>query len=262
MAAVNQAHQPHAPRASKQRLDDLLVGRGLAETRERAQALVAAGLIEVDGGAATSAAALITAASEVRVVGKDHPWASRAGLKLAAALDHFGVDVRERVALDAGASTGGFVSVLIERGARRVYAVDVGHGQLIADVANDPRVVVMDRTNLRHLTELPGESPSVVTLDLSFISLRAVMPAVARLAPGAEVVALFKPQFELPRDAVGKGGVVTDGARVRAEIDAFVAWAGGEYAATFHAEPLASPVRGAKSGNQEWLLHFTLGDGV
>ncbi len=245
---------------ARRRLDDVLVGLGHAPTRERAQALIAAGLVEVGGGAAASATRLVGPGDVVRIIGRDHPWASRAGLKLDGALTAFDVDCNGRVALDAGASTGGFVSVLLSRGARLVYAVDVGNGQLLSDVARDDRVVVMDRTNLRTLESLEGPVPTLVTLDLSFISLRAVMAALVRVAAGAEVVALFKPQFELPRDAIAKGGVVREaGAGTRA-AEEFLAWIG----AAGHGTPLATPVdaavRGAK-GNQELLVHFRLNGG-
>ncbi len=243
--------------SDSERLDAVLVERGMAPTPARAQALIAAGLVEVDGARATAASQRVKGEPGIRIIGKDHPWASRGGLKLDSALETFGVDCGGRVALDAGASTGGFVSVLLHRGARLVYAVDVGRGQLLTDVSSDVRVVVMDDTNLRTLEALDGEVPSLVTLDLSFISIRAVMPALMRIAPGAEVVALFKPQFELPRDDVGRGGVVKDPEMsVRAASD-FLAWMTAENGATVHAEPVEAAVRGAK-GNQEFLVHFTL----
>jgi 23S rRNA (cytidine1920-2'-O)/16S rRNA (cytidine1409-2'-O)-methyltransferase len=240
-----------------QRLDLVLVERGLATSRERAQALVAAGMVEVDGQQARSAAQRVAEAAELRMVGKASQWASRAGEKLVAALDAFGVDCGGRVCLDAGASTGGFTDVLLTRGAARVYAVDVGHGQLLTRVASDPRVVLLDRTNLRHLETLPGEAPALVTLDLSFISLRLVLPAVARLAPGAEVVALFKPQFELGRDAVSRGGIVRDLAAAESGAVAFLQWCVSELGASDPSGPLPAPIRGTR-GNQELLVHFRL----
>ena len=236
------------------RVDLELVARGLAPSRERAQALVAAGLVEIDGVGATSADQRVAPATPIRLLGRDHPWASRGGLKLAPALDVFGIDCGGRVCLDAGASTGGFTDVLLTRGASFIYAVDVGRGQLDPRLATDPRVHVMDRTNLRSLTSLPGPRPDLVTLDLSFISLRVVMPAVVRLiAPdGADLVALFKPQFELGRAAIGKGGIVRDpDAAERAAAD-FAAWLESAFGAVTRI-PMASPVRGAK-GNLEWLV--------
>src|SRR5260221_9302911 len=202
-----------SPAQPPQRLDVALVERGLASSGERAQALIAAGLVEVAGERAASAARRVTGADAVRLLGRDHPWASRGGLKLAAALDAFAIDPGGRVALDAGASTGGFTDVLLQRRAALVYAVDVGYGQLLGRIAGDPRVRVLDRTNLRLLGELPGPAPSLVTLDLSFISLRTVLPRVAALAePDADVVALLKPQLEVGREHAGKGAIVRDDA--------------------------------------------------
>jgi 23S rRNA (cytidine1920-2'-O)/16S rRNA (cytidine1409-2'-O)-methyltransferase len=236
------------------RVDLELVARGLAPSRERAQALVAAGLVELDGVMATSADQRVEATTTIRLLGRDHPWASRGGLKLAPALDAFGVSCDGRVCLDAGASTGGFTDVLVSGGASLVYAVDVGRGQLDPRLATDPRVRVMDRTNLRSLTSLPGPAPDLVTLDLSFISLRLVMPAVVQLiAPGgADLVALFKPQFEMGREAIGKGGIVRDtGAAERAAVE-FAGWLESAFGAVAR-PPMPSPVRGAK-GNLEWLV--------
>jgi 23S rRNA (cytidine1920-2'-O)/16S rRNA (cytidine1409-2'-O)-methyltransferase len=244
MTAVSQAR----------RVDLELVARGLAPSRERAQALLAAGLVEVDGARATSADQRVGSATTIRLLGRDHPWASRGGLKLAPALDAFGVECAGRVCLDAGASTGGFTDVLLSRGASYVYAVDVGRGQLDPRLATDPRVRVMDRTNLRSLSSLPGPAPDLVTLDLSFISLRLVMPAVVRLiAPGgADLVALFKPQFELGREAIGKGGIVRDPGAAAQAATAFAVWLETEFGAA-PTDPMPSPVRGAK-GNLEWLV--------
>ena len=208
--------------AVNQRLDLALVEQGLAPSRERAQALIAAGLVLVGTERARSAAQRVGEGAELSVSGRDHPWVGRGGVKLAAALDGFGIAVTGRVALDAGASTGGFTEVLLDRGAERVYAVDVGYGQLDPRLAGDPRVVVMDRTNLRLLESLPGPAPSLVTLDLAFISLRLVLERVAALAaPGAEVVALFKPQFEVGRAEVGKGGIVRSPEAIDAALSRF-----------------------------------------
>ncbi len=242
------------PVSQARRVDLELVARGLASSRERAQALVAAGLVEVDGVRATSADQRVGATTEIRMLGRDHPWASRGGLKLAPALDAFGVTCDERVCLDAGASTGGFTDVLLSRGASLVYAIDVGRGQLDPRLANDPRVRVMDRTNLRSLASLPGPPPGLVTLDLSFISLRLVIPAVVRLvAPtGADLVALFKPQFELGREAIGKGGIVRDTAAAERGAGDFASWLESAFGAVARS-PLPSPVRGAK-GNLEFLV--------
>ncbi|HEX6492795.1 MAG TPA: TlyA family RNA methyltransferase [Candidatus Dormibacteraeota bacterium] len=232
----------------------------MAPSRERAQALIAAGLVLVGTERARSAAQRVGEGAALTVTGRDHPWVGRGGVKLTAALDGFGIDVSARVALDAGASTGGFTEVLLERGAARVYAVDVGYGQLDPRLATDPRVVVMDRTNLRLLDALPGPAPSLVTLDLSFISLRLVLERVAALsARGAEVVALFKPQFELGRDAVGRGGVVRDAEAAEAGARELLEWASARLGAA-GAGPIASPITGAK-GNREWLVHLRLPGG-
>lgn len=236
------------------RVDVELVSRGFAPSRERAQALVAAGLVELDGVRARSADQRVGATTAIRLLGRDHPWASRGGLKLAPALDAFEVACNGRVCLDAGASTGGFTDVLLSRGASLVYAIDVGRGQLDPRLATDARVRVMDRTNLRSLTSLPGPEPDLVTLDLSFISLRLVMPAVVRLiAPsGADLVALFKPQFELGREAIGKGGIVRDTDAAESAAGEFAGWLQSAFGAVARV-PMASPVRGAK-GNLEWLV--------
>ena len=245
---------------ASQRLDVALVERGLAPSRERAQALISAGMVLIGTERARSAAQRVAGGAEVAVTGRDHPWVGRGGVKLVAALDGFEVAVEGRTALDAGASTGGFTEVLLDRGAALVYAVDVGRGQLHPRLAGDPRVVVMDRTNLRLLGAVPGPAPSLVTLDLAFISLRLVLERVAALAvPGAEVVALFKPQFELGRDAVARGGVVRDPAAGEAGARELLEWARLRLDATGRG-PLASPITGAK-GNQEWLLHLRLPGG-
>jgi 23S rRNA (cytidine1920-2'-O)/16S rRNA (cytidine1409-2'-O)-methyltransferase len=241
----------------RRRLDAELVARGLAQTRTQAQALISGGLIEVDGARARTAAQVVNAGAALRVLGREHPWVSRGGVKLDAALEAFDISCMGRVALDAGASTGGFTDVLLARGARLVYAVDVGEGLLDPRLRSDPRVVVMEGTNARHLSALPGPAPDLVTLDLAFISVRLVLPAVAALvARPCDCIVLFKPQFELGRDAIARGGVVRDESRTREGIDAFVDWAATSLDAV---APASSPaaIRGAK-GNQEWVLHLRL----
>jgi 23S rRNA (cytidine1920-2'-O)/16S rRNA (cytidine1409-2'-O)-methyltransferase len=242
---------------SPSRLDVALVERGLASSRARAQAMIAAGLVEVDGRPARSAAEKTAGEAALRLVGGDSPWASRAGEKLESALDAFGILCEGRVCLDAGASTGGFTDVLLSRGAARVYAVDVGRGQLLARLAADPRVTVLDRTNLRYLVALPGPAPSLVTLDLSFISLRLVLPTVIHLAPGGHVVGWFKPQFELGRGPVPRGGVVRDMAAAEAAARDFLGWCRDELGAEVRGGPLVAAVRGTK-GNQELVFHVRL----
>ena len=240
-----------------ERLDVTLVQRALAPSRGRAQALVAAGLVEVDGARAVRVSQRVSESSAVRILGRDHPWAGRGGIKLAAALDAFAVGCDGRVCLDAGASTGGFTDVLLSRGAALVYAVDVGYGQLDARLAADSRVRVVDRTNIRVLSRLEGPVPDLVTLDLSFISLRSVLPNVTALAPGAEVIALYKPQFELGQERVGHGGVVRDSSAVGNGVRAFTAWVEAELGAASASAPVPAAIRGAK-GNQEWFVHLRL----
>jgi 23S rRNA (cytidine1920-2'-O)/16S rRNA (cytidine1409-2'-O)-methyltransferase len=191
----------------------------------------------------------------LEVKGEDHPWVSRGGLKLDHALDAFGIDAAGRIALDIGASTGGFTDVLLSRGAARVYAVDVGHGQLAWRLRQDPRVVVRERVNARHLTaaEIP-EAPEIVTCDASFIGLETVLPAALGLArPGAALVALIKPQFEVGKGRVGKGGVVRDPA-LHEEVCARIArWLGGTMGWEVKGI-VPSPILGPE-GNREFLLH-------
>jgi 23S rRNA (cytidine1920-2'-O)/16S rRNA (cytidine1409-2'-O)-methyltransferase len=239
---------------AKTRLDQLLVNRQLAPSRERARALILAGQVTVGGQSVTKAGTAVDEEAEVALAVPDHPYVGRGGVKLAHALDAFQIDVAGRQALDIGASTGGFTDVLLQRGAARVIALDVGHGQLDWTLRNDPRVVVVERFNARHLT--PADLPcpmDVVTIDVSFISLRRIFPAVRRVvAPGADIVSLVKPQFEAGRGEVGKG-VVRDPA-VRARVVDELSAAAREVGLT----PLASipsPITGA-SGNVEFLLHL------
>jgi len=239
------------------RLDLALVERALAPSRERAQSLIAAGLVEVDGQRARSAAQRVGETAALRVTGRDHPWAGRGGLKLDAAMRALGVSSAGRVCLDAGASTGGFTDVLLAGGATLVHAVDVGHGLLDPRLAGDPRVHVMDGTNLRTLAVPPDPAPDLVTLDLAFISLRAVLPNLCVLTSGAEVVALFKPQFEVGRAAVSRGGIVRDQAVVTDSVRAFLAWAAEAHGVASLSDPVPASVRGAK-GNQEWFVHVRI----
>jgi len=236
------------------RLDQLVLDKGLAPSRERAKAVVLAGLVSVNGEVVSKAGTLVDAAAEVTLEAPDHPYVGRGGLKLAHALDSFGIAVAERDALDVGASTGGFTDVLLQRGAARVVALDVGHGQLDWRLRNDPRVVVIEHFNARHLTpaDLPG-SVDIVVIDVSFISLRQILPPVATvLREGADVVALVKPQFEAGRDEVRKG-IIRDPAvhdRVLAEVTA----AGAEVGLN-RVGSTPSPITGQK-GNVEFLLHL------
>lgn len=243
----------------KLRLDQLLVRRGLAESRERAQALILAGQVDLDGHGAVKAGTMVSEHAAVTVTGPDHPWVGRGGLKLAHALDAFAIDVRGRTGLDVGASTGGFTDVLLARGATRVVAVDVGRGQLHWKLRQDPRVHVVEGVNARHLTAadvaaLDGP-PGIVTVDVSFISLALILPALLPIASAeTDLVALVKPQFEAGRRDAPKG-IVRDAAvhaRVQAEVTAKAAAIGWTRLA---ATP--SPIVGAK-GNREFLMHLRL----
>jgi 23S rRNA (cytidine1920-2'-O)/16S rRNA (cytidine1409-2'-O)-methyltransferase len=236
------------------RLDQLVVERGLASSRERARALILAGQVTVDDRPATKAGTSVDDRAAIALVTPDHPYAGRGGLKLAHALDRFHIEVRGRECLDIGASTGGFTDVLLQRGAARVVALDVGHGQLDWTLRNDPRVRVIERFNARHLTlaDLPGPI-DLATIDVSFISLRQILPAVTPvLRPGADVVALVKPQFEAGRAEVRKG-IIRDPA-VHARVLEEVAAAGAEVGLSRVAST-PSPITGQK-GNVEFLVHF------
>ena len=239
---------------TKTRLDQLVLDRGLAPSRERARALILAGQVRVNGVAATKAGTAVDADAAVDLVTPDHPYVGRGGLKLAHALDTFGIDVAGREALDIGASTGGFTDVLLQRGAVRVVALDVGHGQLDWKIRNDARVVVIEHFNARHLT--PADLPSpvhLVSIDVSFISLRQILPVLPPvLHRPADVVALVKPQFEAGREEVRKGIVRNPDvhARVLREVSAAAAAVG---LASVASTP--SPITGQK-GNVEFLLHL------
>ncbi len=198
--------------AGKLRLDALLVERGLAENRTRAQALIRAGAVFSRERRLDKPGVAVDPETEIEIRGKPHPWVSRGGVKLAGALDHFEIDPAGLVCLDVGASTGGFTDVLLTRGAARVYAVDVGRGQLDWKLRNDDRVVVLERQNARYLTDQHIPEPvGLVVCDSSFIGLRTILPTpLALTAPGAMLVALIKPQFEVGKGQVGKGGIVRD----------------------------------------------------
>lgn len=247
------------------RLDAELAARGLARSRSHAAQLIAAGLVSVDGRAVVKASAQVTETQVLDVAGDDH-YVSRAAHKLLSALDAFPIEVEGRVALDLGASTGGFTQVLRERGARPVMAVDVGHGQLSTVVASDPDVVSVEGYNVRYMTADSlasatgvAERPRIVTGDLSFISLAHVLPAIAAsAAPDAEIVLLVKPQFEAGRTAV-KGGLVTDPA-VRSDAVHGVLWAAWDVGLRT-AGIVSSPVVGTH-GNQEYVAWFSAAHGT
>jgi 23S rRNA (cytidine1920-2'-O)/16S rRNA (cytidine1409-2'-O)-methyltransferase len=240
------------------RLDALLVERGLAKSRVRARAMVLAGDVRVASAPATKAGMLVADDVALEVRQPDHPFVGRGGIKLVHALDTFAIDVGGRLALDVGASTGGFVDVLLRRGARRVVALDVGHGQLDWSLRRDPRVIVLERVNARTLTPdaLPPDARcfDVVTIDVSFISLELILPVIpALLSPRADVIALVKPQFEAGRGEVGKRGIVRDPAvheRVVAAVEA-----AADAVGLTRAGSTPSPIEGAE-GNREFFLHL------
>jgi 23S rRNA (cytidine1920-2'-O)/16S rRNA (cytidine1409-2'-O)-methyltransferase len=243
-------------RGRRPRLDALVVERGLAETRARAQAIILGGGITVDGVVTTKPGTPVSADAVVSLVSDPMPYVSRGGLKLEHGLDSFDLHIEGAVAMDVGASTGGFTDVLLKRGATRVYAIDVGYGQLAWELRNDPRVVVMERTNIRHVESLPEEIQFAV-VDVSFISLRIVLPSFSPLlAERADVVALIKPQFEAGRGQVGKGGVVRDPLvwqRVLADVLS-AASASGWSIAGLERSPILGP-----AGNVEFLVHLRRG---
>ncbi|MHB0878399.1 MAG: TlyA family RNA methyltransferase [Anaerolineae bacterium] len=234
------------------RLDVEMVARGLAQSRHRAQQLIDAGAVTVDGRPAAKASMAVHAGATIGVADAI-PYVGRGGLKLAAALAAFAVAVPGRTALDVGASTGGFTDVLLRQGAARVFAVDVGHGQLAPSLRSDPRVTSLEGTDIRELAPLPGPV-DIAVIDVSFISLRLVLPAVARhLAPAADVVALLKPQFEAGPGAVNRQGVLRDPERRLALVSEFCDWAVQQGWLPLAA--ITSPVAGGE-GNVEYLLHL------
>lgn len=249
-------------KTNKRRLDQLLVERGLAENRTRAQALIMAGVVTSETRRLDKPGLRLADDIPLTVKGPDHPWVSRGGVKLAHGLGHFSIHAKDRVCLDIGASTGGFTDVLLSAGAGKVYAVDVGHGQLAWKLSQDPRVVVLDKTNARHLSadEVP-EPVDLIVCDASFIGLETVLPAPMALAnpksqAGAHLIALIKPQFEVGKGNVGKGGIVRDPAlhqEVRGRIEKWI-----------NARPgwrvlgiTESPLTGA-DGNKEFLIGAVL----
>jgi 23S rRNA (cytidine1920-2'-O)/16S rRNA (cytidine1409-2'-O)-methyltransferase len=240
------------------RLDSLLVERGLAASRERARALILAGEVRVNGQPAGKAGMQVGNDADIALTTRDHPYVGRGGLKLAHALETFALDVTGWTALDIGASTGGFTDVLLQRGAARVVALDVGHGQLDWKIRTDPRVTVIERVNARNLTpdQLPADlrSFAIITIDVSFISLRHILPVLPPLLlPGGDVVALVKPQFEAGRAEVARGGIVHDDAVRLRVLDEVIAAAD---ALGLERRGLAeSPIAGME-GNREFLLHL------
>jgi len=239
----------------KARLDLVVVERGLAATRERARAMILAGQVTVDGQIVSKAGTPVERGAAVDLIRPDHPYVSRGGVKLAGALEVFQIGPEGRVALDVGASTGGFTDVLLQRGAARVIAVDVGHGQLDWKLRNDARVIVREGVNARALTaEAVPERVSLVTIDVAFISLRHILPSLPPfLDRPAEVVALVKPQFEAGRQLVGKHGLITDPMVHESVIEAITLAAQAIGFRRLAMTP--SPITGA-TGNQEFFLHL------
>ncbi|MBI2212426.1 MAG: TlyA family RNA methyltransferase [Acidobacteria bacterium] len=237
----------------KQRLDLVLVERGLAATRAKAQSLVMARRVTVNGIAVDKAGAGVANDDVVALVELEHPWVGRGGMKLAAALDRFAISPEGLVCADIGASTGGFTDVLLQQGAKKVYAIDVGYGQLDAKLRADARVVNREKCNARYLDASDFDDPvELVSIDVSFISLKLILPAVLELiVPRGRVIALIKPQFEVGKGEVGKGGIVRDDAIRAAAVDGIVAFA---TALGFDVEGLIeSPIKGAE-GNVEYLV--------
>jgi 23S rRNA (cytidine1920-2'-O)/16S rRNA (cytidine1409-2'-O)-methyltransferase len=238
----------------KERLDKLLVDRGLVASRERARALVMSGAVLVRGQPETKPGTMLDPAVEIALREEDHPYVSRGALKLVKGLEAFAIDPAGMTCADIGASTGGFTDVLLKRGAAKVYAIDVGYGQLAWSLRSDPRVVVLERENVRNLelAKVP-DACDLAVIDVSFISLTLVLPKAAELLRGAgkPIIALVKPQFEVGREQVGKGGVVRDEAIRRSAVDKIRAWA-AEHQLVAGAD-VESPITGP-AGNVEYLL--------
>jgi 23S rRNA (cytidine1920-2'-O)/16S rRNA (cytidine1409-2'-O)-methyltransferase len=240
-------------KSDKERLDKVLVDRGLAPSRERAKSIILAGKVLVRGQKADKVGTLVAADDEVSLLEADHPYVSRGALKLIQGLDHFGIDPAGKVAIDVGASTGGFTDVLLRRGATRVYAVDVGYGQLAWSLRSDPRVVVMERQNMRDLDcGALDPRPELAVCDASFISLTLLLPKIGEsIGPGHPAIVLVKPQFEVGKGEVGKGGVVREESKRRGAVDKVKAFA--EAAGWTVLGDVVSPIEGP-AGNVEYLL--------
>ena len=238
----------------KPRLDRMLVDRGIVESRERAQALILAGQVLVNGQKVVKSGAPVPSDADVRILGERMPYVSRGGLKLEAALREYAIDVAGATALDVGASTGGFTDCLLQHGAAKVYAVDVGYGQMAWKVRQDPRVIVIERVNIREMdASLVPEPVDIAVIDVSFISLEKVLPAIMPfLNPNSRVVALVKPQFEAGKGQVGKGGIVRDESVRAAAVDKVRAAV--EKAGLDVRSVIPSPITG-QDGNVEYLLY-------
>lgn len=242
---------PSSP-MKKQRLDVVLVERGLVETRSKAQSLIMARRVLVNEQFVDKAGATVAADDEVRVAELEHPWVGRGGMKLAHAVQQFGIELTGKICADIGASTGGFTDVMLKNGAAKVYAIDVGYGQLDVSLRNDPRVVNREKLNARYLQpESFDDQIDFVSIDVSFISLKLILPAVVKFLRG-ELVALIKPQFEVGKHDVGKGGIVRDDAKRAEAVQSVVEFARAE---GFEVKGvIESPIKGAE-GNIEYLMH-------
>jgi 23S rRNA (cytidine1920-2'-O)/16S rRNA (cytidine1409-2'-O)-methyltransferase len=240
-------------KVNKIRIDRLLVERGLVDSREKAQAIIFAGQILADGRKLDKAGALVPENADIRILGNLLPYVSRGGLKLEAALEEFAVAVEGKTALDVGASTGGFTDCLLQHGAGKVYAVDVGYGQIAWKIRQDPRVVTIERTNIRTMGQsLIREPIDIAVIDVSFISLEKVIPPIlGYLKPQSELIALIKPQFEVGKEAVGKGGIVRSEAAGKAAVQRIVEFTKGLGLDVKGVIP--SPITG-QDGNQEYLM--------
>ncbi|MDI6745450.1 MAG: TlyA family RNA methyltransferase [Thermodesulfovibrionales bacterium] len=242
----------------KERLDKIMVDTGLVKSRERARALIMEGKVLVDGSPVTKAGAMINTASSITLKSEDIPFVSRGGLKLKAAIDFFKIDLKDKTAMDVGSSTGGFTDCMLQMGVKKVYCIDVGYGQIAWSLRNDPRVILLERTNIRHLERkrIP-DIIDIATIDVSFISLTRVIPKVLEfLKEDGEMLALVKPQFEVGKGEVGKGGIVREEEKRLAAVDSVRAAVGSAGLRT--AGMFESPVAGQK-GNIEYFLYLKKG---
>jgi 23S rRNA (cytidine1920-2'-O)/16S rRNA (cytidine1409-2'-O)-methyltransferase len=239
----------------KQRLDVALVERGLVDSRAKAQSLIMARRVLVNGQFVDKAGANVAADDDVAIAELEHPWVGRGGMKLAHAFKEFTINVDGKTCADVGASTGGFTDVMLKHGAAKVYAIDVGYGQLDVSLRNDPRVINREKVNARYLQPESFDEPiEFVSIDVSFISLKLILPAVAGFLRG-ELVALIKPQFEVGKHEVGKGGIVRDEVKRAAAVESVVEFARGE---GFEVKGvIESPIKGAE-GNVEYLMYASI----
>ncbi|MCL5022839.1 MAG: TlyA family RNA methyltransferase [Nitrospirae bacterium] len=245
----------YRPEMEKERIDILLVEKGLASSRERARALIMEGNVLVNGAPVAKAGTAVDPLARIELRGRETPYVSRGGLKLEAALDHFGINLEGLAAMDVGASTGGFTDCMLKRGARKVYCIDVGYGQLSWSLRNDPRVILIERTNIRHLErDRVPEAVDFVTIDVSFISLKLVIPKVLEfIAQQGGILALVKPQFEVGKGEVGKGGIVRDEAKRMGAVETVKRFS--ENAGLRTSPVFRSPLPGQK-GNIEYFLYL------